>query len=604
MKRSVWAGGSVLALAGLMFLALSAQPLAQQATPAKPDQQAPAAAAAVPPDVAALNEAMKTTDPQKQIAALQKVIADYPKTDVATMADSLLMQQLTTGLNRDLALLTYVEKRMADNKTASGYGQVAGNLLRMNMPALLELAEDYAKKGVAIDEAVFVAQARESAKLSAARSLTRGRGGEGPAMFTVGPARGTQAPTDQGFRDQYKTTHANLLSTLGQIYAKRGKTAKAERTLKEAYAADMPASSKKTIAGLLADAMATKGDAPAELEYRATAFVLGSSSAGARPALDAVYKKTHNGSLDGMDAMLDALHHKLVKPLEVEKFARPKTATPRLVLAEVFTGAACPPCVAADMAFDAVLERYARQDVALVVYHQHIPGPDPMTNPFTEARKDIYALRGVPTFAIDGKSKVGGGGAEGAARLYNEDAKKPIEERLAVAPEAQIRLTATLTGSTIKVKADLSKIASKSDKLKLQIVLVEESQRYSGPNGVRIHPMVVRASGGADMKGFPVVATKGAKIVQTFDVAKIQADNTKWIDEFLGKPFRTTPNKPIFVDGRRDAVDTGNLMVVAFLQDEDPKQPGQGAEGSGVINKKVLQTAYVKVAAPAKKATK
>jgi len=333
------------------------------------------------------------------------------------------------------------------------------------------------------------------------------------------------------------------------------------------------------------------------------AFVLGTSSADTRPALEAAYKKTHNGSLDGLDATLDALHHKLVKPLEVEKFARSKAANPRLVLAELFTGAACPPCVAADMAFDAVLERYSRQDVALVVYHQHIPGPDPMTNPFTEAKKEVYALRGVPTFAIDGKSKVGGGGAEGAARLFNDDAKKPIEERLAAAPEAQIKVTATLTGSVVKVKADVSKIASKSDKLKLQVLLVEESQRYNGPNGVRIHPMVVRAAGGADMKGYPVVAAKGARIEQSFDVAKIQADNTKWIDEFLNKPFRNTPDKPIFVDGRRDAIDTGRLTVVVFLQDEDPKQPGQGADGSGIINKKVLQAAMVKVPAPRKVTT-
>jgi hypothetical protein len=277
--------------------------------------------------------------------------------------------------------------------------------------------------------------------------------------------------------------------------------------------------------------------------------------------------------------------------------------------------------VGADMAFDAALERFPRTDMALIVYHEHIPGPDPMTNPATEARKDIYALRGVPTFAIDGQSKVGGGAADAAEGIFNDDVSPLVEKRLAVAPEAQIGLTATMVGSTIRVKANVGKLAVKSSTLKLQIALVEDLQRYSGPNGIRFHPMVVRSMAGPDFKGFPVSA-RGAKVEHVFDLGKILADNKKAIDEFLSKPFRGG-DKPTFVDGRRDEIDPNRLMVVAFVQDEEPAQdksskPAASATANaaaGTANvavagglgsspvRKVLQAAFVKVPPATKKTT-
>ena len=52
----------------------------------------------------------------------------------------------------------------------------------------------------------------------------------------------------------------------------------------------------------------------------------------------------------------------------------------RVVVVELFTGAECPPCVSADVAFDALLETYKPNEVVLLEYHLHIPGPDPLTN--------------------------------------------------------------------------------------------------------------------------------------------------------------------------------------------------------------------------------
>ena len=88
---------------------------------------------------------------------------------------------------------------------------------------------------------------------------------------------------------------------------------------------------------------------------------------------------------------------------------------------ELFTGAQCPPCVAADVAFDALLKTYKPTDLVLVQYHMHIPGSDPMTNPDTIARWDYYRkhfpenIRGVPSSLFNGKPGGGGGGGMTAA---------------------------------------------------------------------------------------------------------------------------------------------------------------------------------------------
>jgi tetratricopeptide (TPR) repeat protein len=616
MKASQSAGLSACALVGAMLLVSPARvyvqgTAGQAARPqAQNARQAPAEAEAKkeapqPPEVAALNEAVKITDTQKKIAALEKVIADFPDTAAADIAQRQLVSQLTTNLRNDKALLEYVDEQMEKAKDASSYDRMAASLLRMDM--MLDQAASLAKKGLEVDEGAFIERTNEARKAAQSRPRLQSSRKDGVTEWhlaetpggTLRPDAGA-GPEGQGedeIRQQFRSMHANLLSTLGQIYAKQGKDAEAEKALKEAYEADTPAASKRSIALALGDLASKTGDDRSALEYRATAYVLGNASPETRSALEDVYRKTHNGSADGLDAMLDARYRTLMKPLEVEPYTRPKASNPRVVLAELFTGAGCPPCVAADLAFDAVLERYSRQDVAVLVYHQHIPRPDPMTNPSTEARKSIYSLRGVPTFAVDGKSTVGGGGAEQARAIFDEELKPAIEKELGVVPAAALQLSAKMSGSTIRVKAKVGAVKSKSDKLKLQIALVEQEQRYSGPNGMRFHPMVVRNLAGNDGGGFAVPAARGSTVDYTFDLAKILADNKKAIDEFLAKPFRGG-DKPTFTEGRRDEIDPNNLMVVAFVQDEDPKQPGQGDAQQGDFMRRVLQAAVVKVQAP------
>src|ERR1039458_3759428 len=116
--------------------------------------------------------------------------------------------------------------------------------------------------------------------------------------------------------------------------------------------------------------------------------------------------------------------------------ARPAPAPPEWYL---------PPCAGADVAFDAAMERYARKDLAVVMYHVHVPRPDPMTTEGGTARSKNYGVTGVPTFAIDGKKTMGGGSRDMAPGVF-ERFQKDLEKDLETAPEAQVKIDAGLNG--------------------------------------------------------------------------------------------------------------------------------------------------------------
>ena len=131
--------------------------------------------------------------------------------------------------------------------------------------------------------------------------------------------------------------------------------------------------------------------------------------------------------------MLDSEYRKrFPNPIRVEVYQPSDKRSDRLVLAEVFTGAGCGPCVGADVAFDAALGRYSRKDLAVVVYHLHIPQPDPMTNTDTQAVAKNDGVTAVPTFFIDGKKTVGGG-ERGHAKDVFDHFQPALEVHLGIA---------------------------------------------------------------------------------------------------------------------------------------------------------------------------
>jgi hypothetical protein len=207
------------------------------------------------------------------------------------------------------------------------------------------------------------------------------------------------------------------------------------------------------------------------------------------------------------------------------------------------------------------------------MYHQHIPRPDPMTNPATLSRAKFYKVGGVPSYAIDGKLTVGGGPRSYTKEMW-EKINPDLEKRLELAPAGKVQLNASLEGSSVKVKASAAGIKTESKEVTLQVALVEETLRYSGENGVRFHPMVVRGLGGPDEGGFKFDPAKPAPVEVTFDLAKIGDALKKHLDDY-------EKDKKITFSEKKAQIDRAKLGVVAFVQDEKSKE--------------ILQSIYVKL---------
>ena len=557
-----------LALAGAG--AQTTPPAAPPPTPAAGDPAKPSVRE-TPPDQKAYNEATKITDNEKKIAALEKLKTDFPGSMYASIADSQIFSTLIQKMPEQKDRIRKAAKAMfaeavAKDKSASKANtfattaargstatRIADLLLIGNL--LLRDAESYARKGVeALQENVWTAERRESyAK------------------------RKQKIPPPEELAKSFAEARAGRIATLGLVEMKLGRIAIAQKLLEESYAVEP---SIVTVAAGLGELAAKAGNDAKAMDYLISARLSGHAPDTANQAFEALYRKTHNGSLDGVEAMLDTEYRKrFPNPIHVEVYKPTEKRSDRVVLAEVFTGSGCPPCAGADVAFDAAMERYARKDLAVVMYHVHVPRPDPMTTTETTARSKNYGVTGVPTFAIDGKKTMGGGSRDMAPGVF-ERFQKDLEKDLETAPEAQVKIDAGLNGGTVKVSAAVDGVKSDSKDLKVQILLVEKEIRHLGENGVRFHPMVVRAFGGEKGEGYAIEANGKGTFDATFDLEAIGKDIRKQLDEYEAKGHRGESFK---FTAKKDQINRADLAVVVFVQDDKTKH--------------VLQAGYVDLGA-------
>jgi hypothetical protein len=135
-----------------------------------------------------------------------------------------------------------------------------------------------------------------------------------------------------------------------------------------------------------------------------------------------------------------------------------------------------------------------------------------------------------------------------------------------------VKIDAGLNAGTVKVSAAVDNVKSDSKDLKVQILLVEKEIRHLGENGVRFHPMVVRAMAGAEGPGFALTAPTGFE--QIFDLDKVSAALRKHLDEYEAKGHR---GEAFQFPEKKDAIDRGNLGVVVFVQDAKTRRVLQAA---------------------------
>ncbi|QEH37542.1 hypothetical protein OJF2_61330 [Aquisphaera giovannonii] len=279
-----------------------------------------------------------------------------------------------------------------------------------------------------------------------------------------------------------------------------------------------------------------------------------------------------------LEAQLDEEYHKKVPPFKTQPFqGRKDGKADRVVLMELFTGAQCPPCVAADVAFDGLLTTYKPTEFIGLQYHLHIPGPDPLTNEDSIARQQYYGteVRGTPSTFFNGHSQAGGGGPMGYSEGKYNEFKEIVENQLEGARGASIKLSADRIGDVVNIAAEatLSKKsgapAEKKDqdgdaaksKPRLRLALTEEAIRYVGGNKLRYHHHVVRDfPGGVEGKD---VSSGSGEVKVKLNLADLKRE----IEEYLSKSAKTRPfPNPL------PEVEFKDLSVVAFVQDDADKK--------------------------------
>ncbi|MEI9975031.1 MAG: hypothetical protein WDO73_25060 [Ignavibacteriota bacterium] len=546
----------ISAAIGLAITSASAQSSDNASSPQSEQEARPARE--TPPDSKAYTDASRINDPLKKIAALEKFKTDFPNSNSIATANLAILSTLAQRMPeqkdriRDFAKGLY-DAAPDEKAKASLAGQIAEALVTNKV--LLDEAERYATTYLhALKEADYIADQKAQADRRGGR-----RGNSEP-------------PSEKDLAKRFHEALATRQSTLGRVEYQLGKIDEAKKLLNESYAGNP---NQPLVQATLGEIAAKEGDTARALDLLVSARLSGRSTASANATLVDVYAKAHNGSAAGLPQLLDAEYNKrFPNPVQVSAYQPTEKRSQRLVVGEIFTGSGCPPCVGADLAFDAALNRYARKDFVVVMYHEHVPQPDPMSNPATQARSKYYGVTGVPTYAVDGTTvKSSGGNRDGAKQIF-ERIQTPIEADLETPAEAAIALKASQSGNTVKVSANVSGIVKNdSQELKVHVLLLEKEVTYSGENGIRFHPMVVRAMGGTNADGFAAPAN-ATSVEQSWDLEKVSAGLKTHLDEYEAQGHRG--NAFQFIE-KKYAIDSANLAVLVFVQDTKTRHILQAA---------------------------
>jgi thiol-disulfide isomerase/thioredoxin len=244
-------------------------------------------------------------------------------------------------------------------------------------------------------------------------------------------------------------------------------------------------------------------------------------------------------------------------PYHPGPFQAPAGWKGKAVLAELFTGSECPPCVGADLGFDGLIESIPGKYLVVLEYHLPIPRPDPMMNPTTKKRQDFYGVNSTPTVFVDGTNKMVGGGTRAMAEGKFGQYKSAIEPLLAAAPEVALKVQGSLAGDTVKAAFEFDKTVPGAD---YHLALVQDEQEYQGSNGLSLHKMVVR-----DLVTIDPAAPKTA----LFDLAASEKATDAYLTEFE-KTYTRVPNFKWAV--RHHAIARKGLKVAFFAQDRETKR--------------------------------
>jgi hypothetical protein len=226
----------------------------------------------------------------------------------------------------------------------------------------------------------------------------------------------------------------------------------------------------------------------------------------------------------------------------------------RIVIAEEFTNASCPPCASQNPAFNALLDANPTKIVS-IKYQTNWPGTDPMnaqTNSMVAPRVSYYGVTGVPHAVVDGVPVANDCGAFVGAPACLSQAE--IDARYAVASPFDLALSHSYnsTYDSINITAIITCTQVASGTFVLQTGVIEEEVIFAtapGSNGEKDFYGVMRLM---------VPSSTGTALATSWTVGQTQTINY-------------TVKVPTYI------YDKNTLAVVAFIQNNTDKAIAQSA---------------------------
>ena len=268
-----------------------------------------------------------------------------------------------------------------------------------------------------------------------------------------------------------------------------------------------------------------------------------------------LYKKI-NGNTTDFAAKLKTKKEEL--PFHPKSFKPSSKWTGKTALVELFTGSECPPCVAADLGFDGVLEAFDGKHAIVLEYHLPIPRPDPMMNPATKLRAEYYGARSTPTTFFEGEKKLGGGGGKSNAENKFNEYSTEIKNIIAQTPSVKLKVNASLKSDVVKVTWSSD---NKPENVDYNFALVQEEVKHKGGNGVAHHKMVVRD-----------FMTLGTQKTVVFNLVESEKMAETYLHDYEKELDESGKMKDFKFEVLQNKIDRAQLKVVFFVQDKETKK--------------------------------
>ena len=360
---------------------------------------------------------------------------------------------------------------------------------------------------------------------------------------------------------------------LGLVLYSSGNFAEAEKALIEALQTIPPSETELYFA--LGSALEKQGKKNEAFETYLQGMTIGRPALLMKPLQSLLRELYPHASFDSLVSAAQRKYVDFFPPKYEPPASRDGQSNPRVVLAELFTGSECRPCQAADIAYDKLLERYDRSELAIVEYHLHIPRPDPMTTADGELRSEFYGVNSTPTSIINGTEFETSGGLGLMARSKFAVYADQIDRALNGKAQASIKMSTRIRKNKISLAVNAA-VTKPRTTLRLRVVLAEDEIRYTGANGISSHRFVVRKMlRGSNGTSFS--KTGKAAVKDAFTVSSIEEGLEKYLSSYEMKLQRPG----VVFKERKSEIDPNHLYIIAFVQDNETHN--------------VLQSALVKV---------